>query len=306
MNHPDLRNRATMSRLATFQALIALFAIASSAGAVDDYQLGKDSMRQEGVPQGKVSEHEWKTSQVYPGTERKYWIYVPAQYDESKPATVMVFQDGESFVNEKGSYRMPIVFDNLIHRKEIPVTIGILINPGVIPPAAAGAQPRRNRSFEYDRVSDDYARFLIDEILPHVAKTYKLTDDPEGRAICGNSSGGICAFSVAWHRPDVFRKVVSHIGSFTDIRGGYVYPALIRKTDKKPLRIFLQDGSNDLDNMFGNWPLANQQMAAALKYKGYDFKFEFGDGAHNGKHGGSIFPDTLRWIWKDYRPPTTN
>ena len=160
--------------LSQFALLLACLA---TANAADDYQLGKDSMRQEGVPQGKVTEHEWKTSKVFPGTERKYWVYVPAQYDGSKPAAVMVFQDGQSFVSENGQYRMPIVFDNLIHKKEIPVTIGILINPGVIPPAEAGAQARRNRSYEYDRVSDDYARFLLEEILPEVSKTYKLTDD---------------------------------------------------------------------------------------------------------------------------------
>ena len=281
--------------------LLLLPTLAIRALAIDDYQLGKDSMRQEGVPQGKVTEHDWKTRQIYPGTERKNWIYVPAQYDGSKPACVMVFQDGQGFMGETGQYRVPVVFDNLIHKGEMPVTIAIMINPGVIPPAAADAQPRRNRSYEYDRVSDDYARFLFDEILPEVSKTYKLTDDPDGRAICGNSSGGICAFSVAWHRPDAFRKVVSHIGSFTNIQGGHVYPALIRKFEKKPLRVFLQDGSSDLDNMFGNWPLANQEMAAALKYSGYDYKFVFGDGGHTGKHGGSIFPDTLRWVWRDYR-----
>jgi enterochelin esterase family protein len=256
-------------------------------------------MRQEGVPRGKVTEHDWNSSQVYPGTERKYWVYVPSQYDGSKPARVMVFQDGQSFVSENGSYRVPVVFDNLIHKGDMPVTIAVLINPGVIPPATPGRMPRRNRSDEYDRVSDDYPRFLLEEILPEVGKTYKLTDDPDGRAICGSSSGGICAFSVAWHRPDAFRKVLSFIGSFTNIQGGHVYPSLIRKSEKKPLRVFLQDGSNDLDNMFGNWPLANQQMAAALKYKGYDYKFEFGDGAHNGKHGGSIMPDALRWLWRE-------
>jgi len=271
----------------------------AAAWAVDDYQLGPDSMRKDGVPQGKVTEHDWNQSKVYPGTERKYWVYVPAQYDATKPARVMVFQDGQSFVSETGSYRVPVVFDNLIHKGDMPVTIAVLINPGVIPPATPGAMPRRNRSNEYDRVSDDYGRFLLEEILPEVGKTYKLTDDPDGRAICGSSSGGICSFSVAWHRPQAFHKVLSFIGSFTDIQGGHVYPSLIRKTEKKPLRVFLQDGSSDLDNTFGNWPLANQQMAAALKFKGYDYKFEFGDGAHNGKHGGSIMPDALRWLWRE-------
>ena len=179
----------------------------------------------------------------------------------------------------------------------MPTTIGIFINPGVFPGTDSKEKPRSNRSFEYDSLGDLYARFLLEEILPEVAKTYQLTSDPEGRAICGNSSGGICAFTAAWERPDAFRKVVSHIGSFTNIRGGHVYPALIRKTEKKPLKVFLQDGRNDLDNQFGNWPLSNQDMAAALKYAGYDYQFVFGEGTHNGKHGGALLPDTLRWLW---------
>jgi len=286
-----------MSGQLSISFILSLLAVSAAFG-IDDYALGPDSMRQPEVPQGKVTEHDWKTSKVYPGTERKYWIYVPAQYDGSKPASLMVFQDGEGFASETGAYRVPVVFDNLIHKKEMPVTIAVMINPGVIPPSGDQSRPRRNRSYEYDRVTGDYATFLLDEVLPEVAKTYKLTEDPNQRAICGNSSGGICAFSVAWHRPDAFRKVVSHIGSFTNIQGGHVYPALIRKTERKPLRVFLQDGSSDLDNMFGNWPLANQEMAAALKYSGYDYKFVYGDGGHTGKHGGSIFPDTLRWLWR--------
>jgi enterochelin esterase family protein len=182
----------------------------------------------------------------------------------------------------------------------MPVTIGVFIQPGEFPSGKPDVKPRSNRSFEYDSLGDQYTRFLLEEIIPEVKKQYKITDDPTGRAICGNSSGGICAFTVAWERPDQFGKVVSHIGSFTNIRGGHVYHALIRKTEKKPIRIFLQDGENDLDNLHGNWPLANQEMAAALKFAGYDYKFVYGDGKHSGKHGGSIFPDTMRWLWRDY------
>lgn len=269
--------------------------------AADDYKLGPDSERQEGVPQGKITEHSWNESKVYPGTQRKYWVYVPQQYTAEKPACLMVFQDGGSYMNDKGQFRVPIVFDNLIHKKEMPVTIGIFVNPGEIPAAAPEAKPRKNRSYEYDRLGGDYARFMIEEIIPEVAKTYKLTDNPEGRGACGISSGGICAFTLAWERPDYFRKVISHVGSFTNIQGGHVYPALIRKAEKKPLRVFLQEGSNDLDNLFGSWPLANQEMAASLKYAGYDYKFEYGDGGHNGKHGGAILPDSLRWLWRDYK-----
>ncbi len=271
-------------------------------GPQDDiYTLGPDSQPRADVPQGKVTQMPpWENSKIFPGTTRDWWIYVPAQYDASKPTAVMVFCDGAGFVKPDGSFRAPTVFDNLIHSGEMPVTIGIFIQPGSFPNADAKskAKPRSNRSFEYDSLSDLYARFLLEEILPAVSKDYNLTTDPDMRAICGNSSGGICAFTVAWERPDEFRKVVSHIGSFTNIRGGHVYPALVRKAEKKPLRVFLQDGSNDLDNQFGNWPLANQDMAASLKYAGYDYKFILGQGTHNPKHGGSMFPDTLRWLWR--------
>jgi enterochelin esterase family protein len=241
---------------------------------------------------------------IFPGTVRDYWVYVPAQYDGKTPACVMVFQDGKGYVDEKGSFRVPIVFDNLIHKKEMPVTIGIFVDPGKVPATEPGQRERANRSFEYDTLSDQYVKFLEKEILPEVAKEYKLREDAAGRAIGGISSGGICAFTAAWERPDLFSKVLSHVGSFTNIRGGDVYPGLVRKTEKKPkaIRVFLQDGSGDLDNMFGNWPLANQQMALALKYAHYDYKFEFGDGGHNGKHGGSILPDSLRWLWRDEVP----
>ncbi|HEX3889586.1 MAG TPA: alpha/beta hydrolase-fold protein, partial [Verrucomicrobiae bacterium] len=182
--------------------------------AIDDYKLGPDSSRQDGVPQGKVTTFVWTNSAVYPGTSRQGWVYVPAQYDGSKPAAVMVFQDGRGQVDEKGHHGIPTIFDNLIARGEMPVTIGIFLNPGTF---GDGAD---NRSFEYDSMSGQYAKFICDEILPHFAKEYNLTTDPEMRAIEGGSSGGICAFTVAWERPDVFHKVMSAIGSFTNIRGG--------------------------------------------------------------------------------------
>ncbi len=277
-------------------AAIVLFA-RTALRAADDYKLGPDSMRQAGVPEGKITKHSW-TSTVFPGTVRDYWIYVPAQYDASKPACLMVFQDGGNYVSDKGSFRVPIVFDNLIHKQEMPVTIGLFINPGNVPAGTPGKKARSNRSFEYDTLSDQYATFLEKEMLPIVAKQYNIRPDAAGRAIGGISSGGIAAFTAAWQRPDLFSKVLSHVGSFTNIRGGDVYPGLIRKTEHKPLRVFLQDGSGDLDNLFGNWPLANQQMALALKYMKYDYRFEFGDGGHNGKHGGSILPESLRWLWR--------
>ena len=278
--------------------LCALAAV-SVAFASDVYTLGADSMPQEGVPRGAVTRYHW-SSKIFPGTERDYWLYVPKQYDPGKPACVMVFQDGGTYVNTNGQFRVPVVFDNLIAKKEMPATIGIFINPGEVPPAEPGQKARSNRSLEYDSLGDQYARFLLEEILPEVGKKLNLTKDPDGRAICGISSGGICAWTVAWERPDEFRKVLSHVGSFTNIRGGDIYPSLIRKTEKKPIRVFLQDGANDLDNLHGNWPLANQGMAASLKFMGYDYKFEFGTEGHNGKHGGAILPDSLRWLWRDY------
>jgi len=290
--------------LALAMTWVAFASVAiSPARAADDYKLGPDSERREGVPEGIVTQHHW-TSRVFPGTERDYWVYVPKQYDAAKPACVMVFQDGGNYVDLKKDFRVPIVFDNLIAKQEMPVTIGIFINPGVVPASKPDEKPRVNRSFEYDSLSPQYADFLLKEMLPEVSKSYKLTNKPEERAICGISSGGICAWTVAWERPDAFRKVLSHVGSFTNIRGGHVYPALIRKTERKPIRAFLQDGSNDLDNLHGSWPLANQEMAAALKFAGYDYRFEFGDGGHNGKHGGSLLPDSLRWLWKDVASTT--
>lgn len=290
-----------MRRLLPFIALIGLFAALlpglSPLVAADDYTLGPDSMRQPNVPEGKVTQFKYK-SKVFEGTVRDCWLYVPAQYDGKTPACVMVFQDGGGYVSEKGQFRVPVVFDNLIHKKEMPVTVGIFINPGTFP-AEPGKGGRSNRSFEYDTLSDQYARFLEAEILPEVGKTVKLRSDAAGRAICGISSGGICAFTVAWERPDLFNKVLSHVGSFTNIRGGDVYPGLIRKTEKKPIRVFLQDGAGDLDNLHGSWPLANFGMAASLKYMDYDYKFVFGDGAHSGKHGGVILPDSLRWLWRN-------
>ncbi len=253
------------------------------------------------MPKGQILGPHLFKSTIFGNTVRQYWVYVPAQYEATRPAAVMVFQDGHKYVNVEQEYRVPVVFDNLIHKKEMPVTIGVFVNPGHIG-AELPADPWRstNRSQEYDTLSEHYARFVLEELLPEVAKTHNLTSDPEARGIVGASSGGICAFTAAWERPDAFRKVISHIGSFTNIRGGHVYPALVRKSSKRPMRIFLQDGSNDLDNAHGNWPLANQEMALALKFRGYDYRFEYGDGAHTHKHGGALLPESLRWLWRDF------
>lgn len=277
--------------------LATAFLVIATGLAKDDYKLGPDSMEQPNVPKGEISPFKWE-SKVFAGTVRDCWVYVPKQYDGKTPACVMVFQDGGGYQNAKGTYRAPTVMDNLIHKKEIPVMIGIFINPGVF----AGKDPKKggsNRSFEYDTLSPQYAEFLEKEILPEVGKTYKLRKDAAGRGIGGASSGGICAFTVAWERPDLFSKVLSHVGSFTNIRGGDRYPGIIRKADKKNIRVFLQDGSNDLDNAAGNWYLGNLQMEAAFKFKSYDHKTVWGDGKHNGIHGGAILPDSMRWLWRD-------
>ncbi len=271
-------------------------------GQLEVYAPRPENQEQAGVPKGSLIQQAPLQSSTYPGTTRDWWIYVPAQYKPDAPACVMFFQDGGGMKNY-----VPTTFDNLIAKGEMPVTVGVFINPGVF------ADNRPNRSYEYDMLSDQYARFLLDEILPIVeAKGNKgetplnLRHDAAARAICGISSGGICSWTVAWERPDQFSKVLSFVGSFTNIAsgsskrdGGHNYPALIRKTPRKPIRAFLQDGENDLDNEHGNWPLANQEMAKALQFAGYDYKFVFGHGFHSDLHGRAILPDALRWLWRE-------
>ncbi len=299
------RRSAPVIRLLFFLLAASSLALAGDPApvltlpAMPEPELGADSLPRDGVPKGNLTAHLWKDSKVFPGTIREYHVYTPAGYDASKPCAVMVFQDGHAYLGPAGDFRSTVVFDNLIHAGEIPPLIGIFINPGHLG-TELPEQPWKssNRSVEYDTLSDAYARLLMDEILPEVAKTRNLTTDPGQRAICGMSSGGICAWTVAWQRPDAFRKVVSQIGSFTNIRGGDAYPGMIRKTPKKPIRAFFQEGIRDLDNPHGSWPLGNLQMQAALKFAGYDHHYVWGHGEHNGKHGGAIFPDTLRWLWR--------
>jgi len=231
---------------------------------------------------------------------RDYALYVPAQYDPETAACVMVVQDG---LRRAQGWKLPTVLDNLIHKQEVPVTIGIFISPGVVPARNENAQPRFNRSFEYDAMGDRYARFLIEEMLPEVGETYNLSDDPNDRAIAGASSGAICAFTAAWERPNAFRRVLSTIGTFVSLRGGNEYPSLVRKYEPKPIRIFLQDGRNDLNLYGGSWWIANQQMRAALEFSGYDVKHAWGEGGHDGEHATAIMPDALRWLWRDYPEP---
>ncbi len=261
-----------------------------------EYVLGVDSLPQEGAPEGTVTEHIWEGSRIYPGTTHDYWVYVPAQYTDAEPAAVMVFQDGQGYVTREGPVRAPTVFDNLIHKGEMPVTIGVFINPG------RRDDDADQRSAQYVPIDDTYARFLLDEILPQVGKDYNLVDHAAGRAICGMSDGGLAAFTAAWHRPEAFGKVVSHVGSYTRLRGGSEYPYLIRKTrdNPRPIRVFVQGGMNDINLAEGNWTLANLSMASALLFARYDHRVEIGQGGHDLLHGGAIFPDAMRWLWRDY------
>ena len=283
-------------------AILSLFSFASfSQNTESIYKPGPDSEVHPDVPKGTVTKHRW-ASKIY-GNFRDYYVYVPAQYDPKKPAALMVFQDGHSYAKMDGDFRVPTVFDNLIHQKAMPVTIALFVNPGHF----SSTMPDNlywssNRLAEYDELSDRYVTFLINELIPELEKKYTLAKDPKMRAISGLSSGAICAFTAAWQRPDYFHKVLSHIGSYTNIRGGDVYPSLIRGSSKKDIKIFLQDGSADLDNQFGNWWLANLQMESALKFKGYDYKFVGGTEGHNGKHGGAILPESLKWLWSDVVP----
>jgi len=246
----------------------------------------------------QVTKGEFTGSTVYPGTWREYWVYIPKQLDRTKPAPVMVFQDGLQ-------YNAPNVFDDLIAKKAIPPLVGVFVMHGRVKALSEGALDRMNRSFEYDAVSGDYAKFLLDELLPFVAKTHNLnlSNDPNDRAIAGNSSGAIAAFVAAWQRPDAFRRVFSAIGTYVGLRGGNEFPVLIRKTEPKPIRIFLQDGRNDNNNYTGSWFIANQDMLSAFEYAGYDVRHVWGDGEHNSRHANEVFPEAVTWLWSGYPAP---
>ncbi len=269
------------------------------------YPTPPEAVRQDGVPRGQLLQGVYRDSRIFPGTERDYWVYLPAQLAADKPAALMVFQDGKGYCNDKGGSRAHIVFDNLIHEGAMPPTIGLFINPGVVPAANDKALPRFNRSFEFDDVSDRYVRFLIEELIPFVESKHgvKISDDPNDRGICGASSGAICAFVAAWNRPDAFRRVFSMIGTYVGLRGGDELATLVRKTEPKPLRIFLQDGTKDLNIYAGDWWMANQTMNRALEWAGCEVEHVWGEDGHNHNHGAAIFPQAMRWLWKDYPQP---
>jgi enterochelin esterase family protein len=290
-----------------------------------------DTLQHPGVPVGNLSGKLTLRSQVYDGMLSDYWIYVPAQYDPQKPAALMVFQDGSGYIERKGDHPALNVLDNLIAQGKIPVVIAIFTNPGDISaspntPTYKAVEARAHkwaytmktamRGIEYDVISDRYPRFLHDELLPAVARQYNLRTDAYSHAITGLSSGGICAFNAGWQRPNDFSRIITWIGSFTAIMwheypdhpdGGQDYPAKILREEHRNLRVWLQDGSNDQENpQYGSWPMANISMANALKLKGYDFHFSFGEGPHTAAEGGAEFAQEMIWLWRGYDPAKTS
>jgi gluconolactonase len=296
-----MKKASIVSVAIVFLILLQLTALAQTT---DNYQPGPDSKPQPGVPKGEILQFTFEKSKVFPGTTRDYWIYVPVQYRADTPACVYVQQDGLRF-------EAPTVFDNLINRKELPIIIAVFVAPGVVKaPDANAALDRFNRSYEYDGLGDAYARFVLEELLPEVetkrtsdGRAIRLSHSGNDRAIGGSSSGAIAAFTAAWERPREFSRVFSAIGTYVDLRGGMRYPTLIRKYEPKPIRVFLQDGSNDNNRYGGDWWMANQTMERALTFAGYEVQHAWGDGGHTGKHATMIFPEAMRWLWKDWPKP---
>jgi enterochelin esterase-like enzyme len=277
------------------------------------YKLAPDAIPQEGVPKGEIKGPFTLPSEAYPGTQHTYWVYVPAQYDPAVPASLMIYNDGQAFMAPEGDVRAQVVMDNLIYRREIPVMIGVFINPGRRPdqpePTLSNWGDRdTNRPTEYNALDDKYARVICDELLPVLYKTYNISKDPDRHGIGGSSSGAIAAFTVAWERPDQFHKVLSNVGSFTNIRGGDAYPDIILKSDKKPIRVFLVDGRNDNRSLRADgsydqrrdWFYQNVRMEQALTEKGYEVNYSWGIQRHGQKMLQTVFPEMMRWLWRDY------
>lgn len=300
------------SLMACVLVQLTIAACVLAAGEDNFYKLGPDSLPQEGVPKGRLIGPTTLPCEVYPGTSHTYWVYVPAQYEATRPAALMIYNDGQAMISMNGDVRVPNVFDNLIFRREMPVTIGVFINPGRRPdqpePSPRDWGDRNtNRPTEYNTPDDKYARVIVDELMPVLAKQYNISKDPEMHAIAGASSGGIAAFSVAWERPNEFRKVISVVGSFVNLRGGQVYPERVMASEKKPIRMFFQDGVNDNRALRGDkydadrdWHLQNVRLVEAMTKKGYDVNYTWGIGLHGQKQGGAIMPEMMRWIWRDY------
>ncbi len=295
----------------------AIWTPSPNQNTIGKYPFGPDSTVQPGVPHGTFVKSTHTSSIVYPGVMRRMWIYVPAQYDPKVPACLMVVQDGvmqyagreaDRTLGITPEYRVPTVIDNLTARGELPVIISVFLDSGSTTLGATGRPAKQNRSIEYDTVSDQYYQFLSKEILPDVEKKYNLRKDPAGRAIIGISSGAICAFNVAWNHADQFGKVLSDVGSFTNIKGGNVYPSLVAAADKKPIKVFMSDGTNDNRNPGSpdrDWYLQNKALYENLRDKGYEVRYVLGENIHGSDFGGPIFPDSLRWLWSDQAPKVT-
>jgi len=290
--------------------LLSLLLISAAiALPAQEYTLGPDSQPQDGTPKGTVIKFVLPPGKYYPGTPHNCAVYVPAQFDPSKPTPFMIFLDGGQALGS--SMRVPVVFDNLIARHEIPAMIGIFVDPGILPVVSDTDQNRYNRIYEYDSMTPRFADFLLNELIPAVAKSYNLSKSPDDRGLSGVSTGAVGAFMAAWNRPDQFHRVLSFIGTYVAMKGADRLPALVRRTEPKPIRIFMQDGTNDHivptqtygTSFAGSWPINNQVMYEALEFEGYDVNLVMGTEGHNLKQGGAILPDALRWLWRDYPQP---
>jgi enterochelin esterase family protein len=304
-NHWMLLTKMRTGVLHEYQFYSAGKALGTRGDAVG---YNSDSYPKPGVPRGKLSEKHTLTSRIYPGMTYNYWTYASAGVDPNVPAALMVWQDGQGLTGEFSGSRLTTVTDNLVQQGLLPPIVHVMIAPGTSP------EGRSMRSVEYDTVSDHYARFLMEEVLPDVEKTYRLRQDGYSRAIAGESSGGICAFNAAWFMPEKFARVQSGVGSFTSIQwrskenadGGNVYPFMVRKDPKRNIRIWMSDGADDLENTHGSWPMQNIQMANSLKLREYDFHFRFGTAAHGGAQVALDLPESLTWLWRDYDPKKTS
>jgi gluconolactonase len=296
-------------RFAFVVALLGSALICAPSFSQQQYTLGPDSQVQANVPKGSVTKHELAPGRFYPGTPHTYWLYVPAGQDSSKAVPFMIFLDGSGFLRD--STRAPVVLDNLIAKKQIPPTVAIFIDPGVLPAVSDDVQSRYERIFEYDSLSSRFSSFLLEELVPDVEKSVPLSHSPDDHAIVGVSTGAVGAFMAAWNRPDQFHRVISFIGTYVAMKGADALPALVRKTEPKPIRIFMQDGKNDhiipgapFGFAFsGSWPINNQVMYEALEYGGYDATLVMGEGEHNTQQAAAILPDAIRWVWREYPQP---
>jgi gluconolactonase len=291
-----------MKKLMVF-VCIGLQLVTFAQQTPEQYDIDAASIEQPGIPKGELLKCSFSSSKIFPGTSRDYWIYIPAQYRPGQPACVYINQDGIQ-------WKAPTVFDNLIFTKEMPVTIGVFVSPGRVSANNTSALDRFNRSLEYDGLGDAYAKFILTELLPDVEKqkasdgrAIHLSKNGNDRAIGGSSSGAVCAFTAAWEYPAAFSRVFSAIGTYVNLRGADRYPSLIRKYEPKPIRVFLQDGTNDLNIYAGDWWKANEMMERALVFAGYQVNHIWGEGAHNGSQGNAVFPGAMRWLWKDWPQP---